>query len=140
VQLLAAELIERILGEAFELLMTPGVRVGSAPVIELLRAAGVDVRDGVARLPEALVRRCLESVPRDFYLYNRQGDRAVHYGGDDVHFDPGSCCVLICRITTFEQAGGDGIVFCRGPAGDDRSAGGGLRRSGAVAAEAAGNF
>jgi hypothetical protein len=41
IQLLSvAELIGRILGEAFELLMSPGVRVGSA-VVEPLRSAGV---------------------------------------------------------------------------------------------------
>jgi hypothetical protein len=40
IQLLSAELIGRILGEAFELLMNPGVRVGSA-VVELLQSAGV---------------------------------------------------------------------------------------------------
>jgi trimethylamine--corrinoid protein Co-methyltransferase len=102
VQLLSAELIGRILGEAFELLMSPGVRVGSAPVVELLRAAGVEVTDGVARLPEALVRTCLASAPRSFYLYNRRGEKAVHYGGDDVQFDPGSCCVQMLDPETLE--------------------------------------
>ncbi len=101
IQLLSAELIGRILREAFELLMSPGVRVGSA-VVELLRSAGVEVNEGVARLPEPLVRRCLASVPRDFYLYNRQGEKAVHYGGDDVHFDPGSCCVQMLDPETLE--------------------------------------
>jgi len=95
IQVLTPELIGRILCEAFELLMNPGVRVGSAPVVELLRSAGVEVNDGVAHVPEPLVRDCLASAPRDFYLYNRQGEKAVHYGGDDVHFDPGSCCVQI---------------------------------------------
>jgi len=38
IQLLSAELIGRILREAFELLMNPGVRVGSA-VVELLQSA-----------------------------------------------------------------------------------------------------
>jgi trimethylamine--corrinoid protein Co-methyltransferase len=92
IQLLSSEFIGRILREAFELLMSPGVRVGSA-VVELLQSAGANVNDGVARIPESLVRRCLASAPRDFYLYNRLGEKAVHYGGDDVHFDPGSCCV-----------------------------------------------
>jgi trimethylamine---corrinoid protein Co-methyltransferase len=109
VQLLSAELIGRILREAFELLMNPGVRVGSAAV-ELLRSAGVEVgvaagvttNDGVAHIPEPLVRKCLASAPRDFYLYNRQGAKAVHYGGDDVHFDPGSCCVQILDLETLE--------------------------------------
>ena len=102
IQLLTPELIDRILGEALELLMDPGVRVGSAPVVELLQSAGVVVNDGVAHVPENLVRRCLGSVPRDFYLYNRQGERAVHYGGNDVHFDPGSCCVQILDPNTME--------------------------------------
>ena len=105
VQLLSPDLIGRILGEAFELLMNPGVRVGSA-VVELLQSAGVEVRvegnDRVARLPESLVRRCLASAPPDFYLYSRQGEKAVHYGGDDVHFDPGSCCVQMLDPDTLE--------------------------------------
>src|SRR5208283_2134213 len=101
IQLLSPELTDRILGEAFQLLMNPGVRVGSA-VVELLRSAGVEINDGVARLPEPLVRKCLASVPRDFYLYNRQGGKAVHYGGDDVHFDPGSCCVQMLDPDTME--------------------------------------
>ncbi len=101
IQLLSPELIGRILGEAFELLMNPGVRVGSA-VVELLQSAGVEINDGVARLPEPLIRKCLASVPRDFYLYNRHGGKAVHYGGDDVHFDPGSCCVQMLDPDTME--------------------------------------
>ncbi len=101
IQLLSAELIERILGEAFQLLSNPGVRVAAAAV-ELLRAARVEVRDGVARLPEALIRQCVASVPREFFLYNRQGQKAVHYGGDEVHFDPGSCCVQVLDRHTLE--------------------------------------
>ena len=101
IQLLSAELIGRILREAFELLMSPGVRVGSA-VVDLLRSAGVEVNEGVARIPQPLVQRCLASVPQDFYLYNRQGEKAVHYGGGDVHFDPGSCCVQVLDSETLE--------------------------------------
>jgi trimethylamine--corrinoid protein Co-methyltransferase len=101
IHLLSPDLIGRILGEAFELLMNPGVRVGSA-VVELLQSAGVEVKDGVARIPERVVRQCLASAPHDFYLYSRQGEKAVHYGGDDVHFDPGSCCVQMLDPDTME--------------------------------------
>jgi trimethylamine--corrinoid protein Co-methyltransferase len=101
IHLLSPDLIGRILTEAFELLMNPGVRVGSA-VVELLQSAGVEVKDGVARIPERLVRQCLASAPHDFYLYSRQGEKAVHYGGDDVHFDPGSCCVQMLDPDTME--------------------------------------
>jgi len=64
-------------------------------VVELLRSAGVNVTDGVAHIPEALARRLLELAPREFCLYGRNEKPAVHYGGDDVHFDPGSSCLNI---------------------------------------------
>src|ERR1019366_7412270 len=98
-ELLDKPLIERILGEAFQLIEDPGVRV--APyVVELLREAGVRVTEGVAHIPEALARRLLELAPHEFYLYGRNGTRAVHYGGDDVHFDPGSSCLNILDAET----------------------------------------
>jgi trimethylamine--corrinoid protein Co-methyltransferase len=93
-QLLEKALIERILGEAFQLIEDPGVRV--APYVEdLLRGAGITVKEGVAHIPEPLARSLLELVPRGFCLYDRNGKPAVHYGGDDVHFDPGSSCLNI---------------------------------------------
>lgn len=93
-ELLDKPLIERVLAEAFQLIEDPGVRV--APYVEdLLRDAGVSVEQGTARIPEALARRLLEFVPRGFALYDRNGHPAVHYGGDAVHFDPGSSCLNI---------------------------------------------
>ena len=93
-ELLDNPLIERILGEAFQLIEDPGVRV--APYVDdLLRSAGVTVKDGVAHIPEVLARRLLDLVPRGFCLYDRNGNPAVHYGGDNVHFDPGSSCLNI---------------------------------------------
>ncbi len=98
-ELLDKALIERILGEAFQLIEDPGVRV--APyVVELLRSSGVTVTEGVAHVPETLARSLLELVPREFYLYDRKGKTAVHYGGDDVHFDPGSSCLNILDAVT----------------------------------------
>lgn len=99
--LLNTPLIERILGEAFQLIADPGVRV--APyVVELLRGGGITVKEGVAHIPETVARRQLELVPREFYLYDRTGHPAVHYGGDDVHFDPGSSCLNILDPQTQE--------------------------------------
>lgn len=93
-ELLDKPLIERILDEAFRLIEDPGVRV--APYVEdLLRVAGITVTDGVAHIPEALARRLIELVPRGFCLYDRLGKPAVHYTGDNVHFDPGSSCLNI---------------------------------------------
>src|SRR5579864_9158385 len=93
-ELIDKPLIERILDEAFQLIEDPGVRV--APYVEdLLRAAGVTVKEGVAHISQPLARRMLELVPRGFCLYDRLGKPAVYYGGDAVHFDPGSSCLNI---------------------------------------------
>jgi len=93
-ELLDRALVERILGEAFQLIEDPGVRV--APyVVDMLRSAGVTVEEGVAHIPEALARRSVELAPREFSLYDRTGKPAVRYGGDQVHFDPGSSCLNI---------------------------------------------
>jgi len=98
-QLLDKTLIERIVEEAFQLIEDPGVRI--APyVVDLLRGAGISVRDGVAHIPEALARRLLDLVPRGFCLYDRNGRPAVHYGADNVHFDPGSSCLNILDAET----------------------------------------
>ncbi|MGB8114647.1 MAG: trimethylamine methyltransferase family protein [Candidatus Sulfotelmatobacter sp.] len=93
-ELLEPALIERILGEAFELIEDPGVRVAPC-VVELLQAAGARVSDGIAHIPEKLARAALQTVPREFWLYGRRGNPAIHYGSDRVHFDPGSSCLNI---------------------------------------------
>jgi trimethylamine--corrinoid protein Co-methyltransferase len=93
-RLLEESLIGRILDEAFQLLDNPGVRV--APyVYRLLESAGVRVEDGIAHIPVDLAWQTLASAPREFYLYDRLGRPAVHYGGDNVHYDPGSSCLNI---------------------------------------------
>ena len=92
--LLDSAAVEKVLVEAFALLENPGVKV--APVAaDLLRAVGAHVSDGIARMPKSAVRRALASAPKEFFLYTRDGQPAVHYGGDDVHFDPGSSCLNI---------------------------------------------
>ena len=98
-ELLERTLVERILGEAFQLIKDPGVRV--APyVVDLLRSAGVTVEDGVARIPEVLARQMVELAPHEFWLYGRTGRPVVHYGGDEVQFDPGSSCLNILDSET----------------------------------------
>ena len=57
-ELLDKPLIERILDEAFQLIEDPGVRV--APYVEeLLRSAGITVKDGVAHIRKVSVARDL---------------------------------------------------------------------------------
>jgi trimethylamine:corrinoid methyltransferase-like protein len=102
-QLLDSSLVARILDEAFQLLASPGVKVEDPEAAALLAEAGASFEDGVAHLPSTLVRSALASVPHSFHLYDRAGNPAVHYGGDDVHFDPGSSCLNILDADTQTQ-------------------------------------
>lgn len=104
-QLLTPDLVSRVLDEAFQLLLDPGVKVQLPEARQLLAAAGaaVDETNEIARLPERLVREALATAPAEFFLYNRQGQPTVQYGGDAVHFDPGSSGVNVLDPDTLEH-------------------------------------
>ncbi len=101
--LLEPPLLDRILSEAFTLISQRGVTVQAEVAVELLSAAGVRVENGTAYIPESLARRAIETVPPEFFLYNRVGEPTVKYGGNHVQFDPGSSCVHILDSNTLEH-------------------------------------
>ena len=95
--LLNEELIKRILEEAYQLLLKPGVKVQNAEARQLLAEAdaSVDEETMVVRIPEQIVHKALETAPRLFNLYDYEGNPKVQYGGDAVQFDPGSSGVTV---------------------------------------------
>jgi trimethylamine--corrinoid protein Co-methyltransferase len=102
-QILEPALVERILAEAFELISVHGVTIAVSEAAESLAAHGARVENGIAHIPEPLARKALGTVPREFSLYNRAGEAVVTYGGNRVHFDPGSSCVHILDPDTLEH-------------------------------------
>lgn len=105
IELLSKEMIQRVLDEAFELMTRPGIKVQSPEARRLLAGAGaqVDEESEVAVISEALARSALETVPAQFFLYDRDGEPRVNYEGDAVHFDPGSSGVHILDADTLEH-------------------------------------
>jgi len=103
--LLSDELIAQVLEEAYELLQCPGIKVQNQDARDLLAAAGAKLypENQVIGIPAALVHKALESVPREFYLYDYSGNPTVHYGGDSVHFDPGSSGIAMLNPETLEH-------------------------------------
>jgi trimethylamine---corrinoid protein Co-methyltransferase len=95
----------QIIEEGFALLVDPGIRVHNRGALTLLADAGatVDFERQVAHIPETLARKALETVPSSFDLYNMAGEPVVHYGGDAVHFDPGSAAISILDSSTQQQ-------------------------------------
>lgn len=102
-ELLTLDLIGRILDEAFQLMLKPGIKVQSARAREMLLAAGASAQGDVVTIPEKIVKEALKTVPEKFYLHDRAGNPQVCYGGDSVHFDPGSSGVHILDPETLEH-------------------------------------
>lgn len=104
-ELLSQDLIGRVLDEAFQLMLDPGIKVLSPRACEMLAGAGAVVErgSGIARIPEKVVRVALETVPKTFFLYDRHGKCKVTYGGNKVQFDPGSCAVHVLDPDTLEH-------------------------------------
>lgn len=103
--LLNDELIARILEEAYQLMLHPGIKVQNAEARKLLEEAGaiVDEETMIVQIPEQIVRKALETVPRQFHLYDYEGDPKVQYGGDAVQFDPGSSGISVLIPETLEH-------------------------------------
>lgn len=102
-ELLTNDLIARILDEAFQLVLKPGIKVQSANARDLLLAAGANAEGDVLHIPEKVIRTALNTTPAEFDLYDRSGKPTVHYGGDAVQFDPGSSGVSILDPDTLEH-------------------------------------
>lgn len=102
-ELLTKDLVERVLDEAFELMLHPGIKVQSLEARQLLAGAGARLDGEIASIPEKVVRRALETVPASFHLYDRMGAPVIAYEGDQVHFDPGSSGVHVLDPETLEH-------------------------------------
>src|SRR5215211_2266737 len=103
--LLTDDIIERILDEAYQLMLKPGIKVQNPEARQLLGDAGAQVDDEtqVVKIPAQIVKKALETVPHEFFLYHYDGDPTVRYGGDSVHFDPGSSGITMLNPETLEH-------------------------------------
>ncbi len=101
-ELLDPDLIARVVDEALQLLRDPGVKVEEPEAIALLVAGGATADGERVAIPEAMVRRALDTVPGSFDLFDRAGRPAVRYGQGIVHFDPGSSGVAVLDPDTLD--------------------------------------
>ena len=103
--LLTNDLIERILDEAYQLLLKPGVKVQNEEARKLLADAGaqVDEETQVVHIPAQIAKAALQTVPKKFQLFDYDGNPTVEYGGDTVQFDPGSSGISVLDPDTLEQ-------------------------------------
>jgi trimethylamine--corrinoid protein Co-methyltransferase len=104
-ELLSEELTSRILDEAYQLMMDPGIKVLSLPARTLLAEAGaqIEVNSDIVKIPANVAVAAVKTVPETFFLFNRLGECKITYGGNHVHFDPGSSAVHFMDPETLEH-------------------------------------
>jgi trimethylamine--corrinoid protein Co-methyltransferase len=103
--LLDKDLNSRIIEEAFQLLIKPGIKVQNAEARSLLADAGANVDEEtlIVKIPGQIVHKAMETVPHEFFLYDYDGNPKVQYGGDAVQFDPGSSGITVLDPITLEH-------------------------------------
>ena len=91
-EILDSDLVNQIISEGIALLENPGIRVHNQDALNLLANAGakVDFQAQIACISENMICEALKTVPPEFTLFDLNGNPAVHYFGDKIHFDPGS--------------------------------------------------
>lgn len=104
-EILSQEQVQRVHEDAYQLLSKVGVKVQSQEARQLLSDSGamVDSSGDVVKIPASVIETALKTAPSIFHLYNRQGSAKVTYGGDHVHFDPGSSGVHVLDSETLEH-------------------------------------
>ena len=97
VEMIGADLIDRIVDEAFRVLEHLGLQFENDRAIDLFAAHGQRVDRSAQRvwLSRDFIEGALRTAPRRLRLWNVTGDRFVEVGGDEVTFDPGSAAIKV---------------------------------------------
>lgn len=103
-KVISDELIPAILGEAKRILSEIGVEVRGAPLRRRLLDHGLQLDAAGERIlfPPGVVDAAIAAAPREFSLYNRDGEPHATLGGDRVHFVPGSSGLKVLDHRTGE--------------------------------------
>ena len=90
IQFLEQQTIERVIDEAYQLLLDPGVKCETDAPLELLAGAGaeVDFSTRVARIPPGLIDDARKTTPSEVVLYDLRGEPRLNLGGDRVYYHP----------------------------------------------------
>ncbi|MHA1749168.1 MAG: trimethylamine methyltransferase family protein [Promethearchaeota archaeon] len=84
-----------IFSEAKQILETLGVFVENEGARELLKNQGVNNEGLSFFIPSDIVEKCLQTVPSEITLYDRDGTEHMTLKDDKVYYDPGSAAILI---------------------------------------------
>lgn len=69
--------IEQIHEKSLELLSDVGMRISGEKMLSALAAYGCDVDGEMVKIPEAIVQKALDTIPKELTLYNRDGSESM---------------------------------------------------------------
>jgi len=85
-RILTEDQIYEIRRAAFDVMLSAGFKVLHAGARKLLKRAGAIVKDDIVKVPEFIVNECLNTAPKGFTIYNRQGERAMEVEGRKSYY------------------------------------------------------
>ncbi|MCK4226315.1 trimethylamine methyltransferase family protein, partial [candidate division WOR-3 bacterium] len=102
VRFLSDELIERIIGEAREVLFKLGVEIHNKNILSMLQEHGVkvDIDRYHVQFGDDIIDRTLETVPHSFRLYDTLGNETHNFSCNNVYFTPGSAALNVLDYDT----------------------------------------
>jgi len=112
IQMLEPDLIASILAEAKRIMAEIGMDIRGPKMRQRLIDAGLPTdANGRVLFPTDVVNRAIETAPKSFTLYNRDGQPHAEIGGWNVHFIPGSSGLKIMDHRTGETRLADSKDF-----------------------------
>jgi trimethylamine--corrinoid protein Co-methyltransferase len=111
-------LIQRIVGEAREILCSLGVEIHNKPVLEMLagHGAAVDLGAWHVHLTPGIIDRALGTVAHSLKLYDAIGNLTHDFAGDNVYFTPGTAAIKILDqdgVTSRKPTTGDYVKYAK---------------------------
>ncbi len=113
IKILDEEHKQKILDEAKMILDTQGVFIENHEAIDLFNQHDINHEGSRYFIPPDLINKCLETVPSEITLYDREGNEHISLKEDNVNFDPGSAAIFILDEETGDIREGMSKDFIR---------------------------
>ncbi len=85
-RVLTEKQIQKIKQAAFNILKNTGCKVSHTEALFLLYDAGAEVKGERVRVPQKIIEQCIESAPKGFTIYDRNGNRAMEVKGRNFYY------------------------------------------------------
>lgn len=94
---------ETIINAGFEVAEKIGIKCSHQKSVDIMVKAGCRYEDGIVYIPRELVIDAINSIPNHVDIYNRQGELAMHLGGNCAYYGTGPTNPFVNDFETGER-------------------------------------